>query len=130
MKQDPICPCGTGKPFSACCGPFIDGTALPETAEQLMRSRYTAYSLDRMDYLDATWHPTTRRRNLNPDEPVKWIGLKVVHTWNGGPGDAEGKVEFVARYKIGGGGAQRLHEVSRFVHRGGRWLYVDGEIRQ
>lgn len=95
-----------------------------------MRSRYTAYTLGRSDYLGATWYPTTRRRNLDLEASIKWIDLKIVRVWGGGLGDKEGKVEFIARYKIGGGGAQRLHEVSRFVRRGGRWLYVDGETRR
>ncbi|MCG6862747.1 MAG: SEC-C domain-containing protein [Chromatiaceae bacterium] len=128
MTRDTDCPCGSGKSFAACCEPFITEAAIAETAEALMRSRYTAYSLGHEDYLRATWHPTTRRQNLNLEESVKWLGLKIVRTWDGGPEDREGKVEFVARYKTGGR-AQRLHEVSRFVRRGGRWLYVNGEIR-
>jgi len=92
-----------------------------------MRSRYTAYSLGREDYLRTTWHPTTRRRKLGLEESLKWIGLEIVRTRGGGPDDAEGKVEFIARYKVGGR-AHRLHETSRFVRRNGRWLYVDGEV--
>jgi len=91
-----------------------------------MRSRYTAYSLGRGDYLRTTWHPMTRPQDLGLEQPVKWIGLKILQTWNGSPDDVEGKVEFVARYKIGGR-AHRLHEISRFERRDGRWLYVDGE---
>ena len=78
-------------------------------------------------YLSATWHPTTRRADLGLDEPVKWIGLEILATEAGGPGDTRGKVEFIARYKVGGR-AQRLHEVSRFQRREGRWFYVDGDL--
>ncbi len=92
-----------------------------------MRSRYTAYSLRMEDYLRATWHSTTRRQDLNLDERVKWIGLKIVRTQDGGPQDKEGLVEFVARYKIGGR-AHRMQEVSRFVRQDGRWLYVSGKL--
>src|SRR5687767_1109085 len=53
------CPCG-GPSLATCCGPYLDGTALPPTAEALMRSRYTAYTLKNEPYLLATWHPSTR----------------------------------------------------------------------
>jgi SEC-C motif-containing protein len=127
MADHQPCPCGSGHRFSACCGPYLDGTALPETAEVLMRSRYTAYTLGDAAYLTATWHPTTRRKDLGLDEPVKWIGLEVLRCEAGGPGDTRGKVAFVARYKVGGR-AHRLHEVSRFQRRDGRWYYLDGEL--
>jgi len=127
MTQPDPCPCGSGRAFTACCGPYLTGTALPETAEALMRSRYTAYARRDGAYLSATWHPTTRRADLGLDEPVKWTGLQILATEAGGPADTRGKVEFVARYKIGGR-AQRLHEVSRFQRREDRWLYVDGDL--
>ena len=38
-------------------------------------------------------------------------------------------VEFVARYRLGGGRAQRQHETSRFVRENDRWFYRDGEIK-
>ena len=126
MTSQALCPCGSGSPFPACCESFLDGHALPQTAEQLMRSRYTAYTLGRLDYLRNTWHPTTRRADPDPGEPVAWLGLEILHTEAGGPNDDRGLVEFVARYKIAGR-AYRLHEISRFQRRDGRWLYVDGE---
>ncbi|TFW07135.1 hypothetical protein E4K72_09360 [Oxalobacteraceae bacterium OM1] len=116
------CPCG-GKDYTSCCGRFIDGGEIPQTAEQLMRSRYTAYTRHDDAYLKATWHASTR-----PAEPVaqedglKWLGLEVrKHV----PAGEEATVEFVARCKTGGR-AQRLHELSRFVREAGRWYYVDG----
>jgi SEC-C motif domain protein len=127
MTPPDPCPCGSGRAFTICCGPYLAGSTLPETAEALMRSRYTAYVRRDGAYLDATWHPTTRRADLALDEPVKWIGLEIIATEAGGPGDTQGKVEFIARYKVGGR-AQRLHEASRFQRRDGRWLYVDGAL--
>jgi len=126
MSEPDTCPCGSGGTYEACCRRFIDGDAFPETAEELMRSRYTAYTLGRGDYLRSTWHPTTRRTDLQLDDPVTWLGLEIKRTEAGGPRDREGVVEFVARYKIGGR-AHRLHEISRFVRRAGRWVYVAGE---
>lgn len=93
-----------------------------------MRSRYTAYTLGREDYLLATWHPSTRPASLNLDEPPvpKWLGLKVVSRQQTGPNNA--LVAFVARYKVGGR-AYRLEETSRFERLDGRWYYVDGNVR-
>ena len=92
-----------------------------------MRSRYSAFVLDRLDYLHDTWHPSTRPATLVPNEPgLRWLGLTVKrHVVV----DADHAcVEFVARSKLGGR-AHRLHETSRFVREGGRWYYVDGDLR-
>jgi SEC-C motif-containing protein len=121
------CPCGSGRAYPDCCGPFIAGTSLPGTAEQLMRSRFTAYTLNNTDYLSATWHPATRPPDLTADQPVHWLGLRIVTTAAGGPDDQHGVVEFIARYKSGGR-AFRLHERSRFERRQGRWVYLDGDL--
>ncbi len=88
-----------------------------------MRSRYSAYVLGLLDYLLATWHPSTAPGDLAL-APVKWLGLEVRHAQTAG--DA-GVVEFVARCRDGGR-AQRLHEISRFVRENGRWYYIDGQM--
>lgn len=121
------CPCGSGRDYAACCGRFLDAGERPSTAEQLMRSRYTAYVRAREDYLLATWHASTRPAALDLDASVRWLGLKIVRTEAGGEDDAEGRVAFVARSKSGGR-AQRLEEDSRFVREDGRWYYVDGRF--
>jgi SEC-C motif domain protein len=125
------CPCGapSARPCADCCAPFHAGPLhlLAPTAEALMRSRYSAYVLDLTGYLRATWHPSTRPAVIEPNPPgLKWLGLTVrQHTLQ----DADhASVEFVARSKLGGR-AQRLHETSRFVREGGRWFYVDGDLR-
>jgi len=113
--------------LEACCGRLHAGAPAPD-AETLMRSRYSAYVLGLEDYLLATWHPATRPVALELDATPRpqWLGLAVKsHT----PLDAiHATVEFVARYKLNGR-AFRLHETSRFEQVDGRWLYVDGEIR-
>lgn len=124
---DGHCPCGSGRDYGDCCGPFLAGSAVPETAEQLMRSRYTAHVRGDRDWLRATWHPVTRRSRIDLDPGVRWMGLQILATEGGGPADAKGTVEFVAHYKIGGK-AQRLHERSRFQRRNGTWLYLDGDL--
>ena len=133
MNADTPCLCGRaqrGRPlvWSACCGRYVDAwDAHPAPdAEALMRSRYSAYVLGRADYLVATWHPSTRPAALELDPGIKWLGLEVRAHRPLGPDWAE--VEFVARSRSLGRG-QRLHEVSRFVREGGRWYYVDGDIR-
>lgn len=142
MPVPPItaCPCG-GAVFDRCCGPFLAGTAVPQTAEQLMRSRYSAYVRDMEDYLRASWHADTLPAGpiIDVSERPHWLGLEVKSALRlrqrkadlpETPDDAT--VEFVARYKIGGR-AHRLHEVSRFVRSSAadgvaRWYYVDGSF--
>ena len=97
-----------------------------------MRSRYTAFATGDVDHLVRTWHPRTRPEVLAADPSTRWTGLTVVRTERGGPDDDEGVVEFVARFEEpsagrGGASAGRLHEVSRFARRAGRWVYVDGD---
>jgi SEC-C motif-containing protein len=91
-----------------------------------MRSRYVAFVVKDATYLLATWHPDTQPPSLAFDPNQKWLGLKVIAAKATGEGRAE--VEFIARFRIGGASAARLHERSRFVRQEGRWLYVDGDL--
>ncbi len=96
-----------------------------------MRSRYSAYVLGLSDYLLATWHPDTRPRQLDLAEPpgqgTTWLGLGIKRHLDSA--DDRAMVEFVARYRIGGARARRLHERSRFVRENGAWYYLDGDIK-
>lgn len=128
-----LCPCGSSQPYAGCCGRFIDHPecAAP-TAEALMRSRYSAYTLGCESYLLATWQAATRPAGLDLADDagkVKWLGLEIRRTELGGVNDQTGIVEFVARYKVGGR-ALRLHETSRFRRDDGRWFYLDGELHE
>jgi SEC-C motif-containing protein len=111
-----------------CCGRFVDhfNDAAAPDAERLMRSRYSAFTLERADYLLATWHSSTRPVSLDFDAGTKWLGLEVREQKMTGADTAE--VEFVARYRVAGA-AVRLHERSRFVREEGHWFYVDGDQR-
>lgn len=124
--MDVPCPCGNARHYRDCCGVFLESDPRPETAEQLMRSRYTAYALQNKSYLLETWHPSTRPAALHLDDtaPVKWLGLLIKRKERGEKNDADGVVEFVARYKIHGK-AERLHETSRFVRENDHWYYLD-----
>jgi len=123
------CPCGTQSPYAACCGRWHAGPLHLQApdAEALMRSRYAAYVLQMGDYLQATWHTSTRPADAFQFEPgQRWLGLDVKRHTRTGPDSAV--VEFVARSKLGGR-AHRLHETSRFLREAGCWYYVDGDIR-
>ncbi|TAL85284.1 MAG: hypothetical protein EPN74_09040 [Rhodanobacter sp.] len=124
------CPCGNPAGYRQCCGPLHDG-AIADSAEQLMRSRYSAYVLKREDYLLASWHADTRPASLQlaAQQPSPtWLGLEIRqhHVID----DLHASVEFVARYRLGGGRASRQHETSRFVREEGRWYYVTGELKR
>ena len=119
------CPCGSGLDLAGCCGLWHTGLVAGQfapTPEALMRSRYSAYVLGLIDYLVATWHPSTAPGDLEL-QPIKWLGLEVRHAEESG---AAGVVEFVARCKVSGR-AERMHELSRFVREQGRWYYIDGQ---
>ena len=119
------CPCGTGLPYGECCGLLHEGRARAATAEQLMRSRYSAFVSGDAGYLLRTWHRTTRPRTLDLDPDVRWTGLDVVSTSGGSLLETAGTVEFRASYAV----VKRVgvqHEHSRFVREGGRWTYLDG----
>lgn len=100
---------------------MLGDARLATTAEQLMRSRYTAYAVGDEDHLFRTWHPRTR-----PDSTAvggaEWLGLAILDVRDGQPGDVRGEVEFEAAYREGG--RQVLRERSEFQRRAGRWLYV------
>lgn len=123
-SQNNPCPCGSPS-YETCCARYLVGEAAAQTAEQLMRSRYSAYVLGRDDYLRRTWHASARPQDATlADTQTKWLGLEVRRHEQQGD---QATVEFVARYKIGGR-AQRLHEISRFVREDGNWYYVDGSF--
>ena len=103
---------------------MLAGEAAP-TAERLMRSRYTAFVLGRIDHLLATWHASTRPAELLLEPGAKWLGLQIKSHASTGADAAE--VEFVARFRVAGR-AVRQHERSRFVREHGRWFYVDGQV--
>ena len=129
-----LCPCGAlssrRQPLALgdCCGRYLDhfeSTPAPD-AERLMRSRYCAFVLQRRDYLQVTWHTSTRPAALDFEPDARWLGLDVRSHRVLDADHAE--VEFVARYRVDGR-AVRLHERSRFTREAGRWLYVDGDSR-
>ncbi|MCM0035203.1 MAG: YchJ family metal-binding protein [Burkholderiaceae bacterium] len=125
------CPCGrlaAGKPlsFEKCCGQYLDhfDTRPAPDPESLMRSRYSAFVLERERYLLDTWSPATRPSSIDFESQTKWLGLEIkskrMVDLN------HGYVEFVARYRLNGK-ATRLHENSFFMRDENRWLYVNAQ---
>lgn len=130
MREESVCPCKkSGKSYATCCMPYHYGRAKPETAELLMRSRYSAHFFRLLDYLLETTHPDKRTVTLareiedNLDLPL-WRKLTILSSSKGQKDDRTGKVEFIAKYDLGNE-SHELHEKSRFRKYKGMWKYVD-----
>lgn len=121
------CICLSGEEYFQCCGRFHGGEAEAATAEQLMRSRYSAFVLLDAGYLLRTWHPDTAPSGLNPDSGIEWRRLDILSTTRGGPLDTEGTVEFKAHFRHDGERGVH-HETSHFVRENRRWYYVDAVL--
>ncbi len=131
QRSQSLCPCKSHETYALCCEPFHLGRAKPETAEQLMRSRYSAYFFRLTDYLVSTTHPDTRGADLRAriEESiyqVNWRFLTIISSSKGGKGDKNGKIEFIAEY-FEDEQPQKLHERSRFKRFKGDWKYLDGK---
>lgn len=127
MKTN-LCPCNSNKDRDHCCLVFINNQAIPKTPEQLMRSRYTAYTQLNVDYIAATMKPPAANdfdkiSTRSWARQVKWLKLEVIKS--SAEGD-KGYVEFIAYLKENGKACE-LHELSEFHFIDGRWYYVDGK---
>lgn len=115
--------------YAECCGRYHSQEHTPATAEILMRSRFSAYARRDVDYLLSTWDASKRPANIDfSRETAQWQTLAIIDSKKGGEQDNKGIVEFKAYYTQDGE-EHFLHEVSRFVKSGSRWLYLDGVIK-
>ncbi len=90
-----------------------------------MRSRFSAFAVGNVDYLLASWHPSTRPTTLELDAELRWYRLDILDRVGGGPLEPRGVVEFEAFWRSRDSrGSQR--ERSNFVRESGRWFYLDG----
>jgi len=131
VRDRSLCPCKSAYIYSECCGPLHKGKKKAETAEQLMRSRYSAYFFRLVDYLVETTHPNTREKGLREEllktlHQVNWSFLTILRTSKGQRQDKVGKVEFVAEYYVNGE-PHELREHSRFRKVKGAWKYLDNK---
>lgn len=129
-----LCPCGSEKEYLDCCQPLIKGERAAETAEALMRSRYTAHAYKEYDYIFDTTLPSKREESDRKgtaawSKKLEWQRLEIREVEKGGPDDATGTVEFVARYRKNGKAFDH-HEVAEFIREDDRWYFKDGKPPQ
>jgi len=123
-----ICKCGSNKNYLDCCGAFIVKNKLPQTPEQLMRSRYTAYVIGDIDYIAATMQDRAligfdpKEAKLRSNETI-WLKLEIIGTKQ--KNKNLGLVEFKVYYQEYGKDFIQ-HEISEFKLKNGKWFYVDG----
>jgi SEC-C motif-containing protein len=127
-----LCPCNSGLSYASCCERFISGKEAAAIAEQLMRSRYTAYVKVNVPYIVQTILPQQRKsidekEIRNWAEKTEWQRLEILKTEKGGAEDSEGTVEFIAHYKEHDL-ASRHHEIGKFKKYNNAWYYEDSEF--
>jgi len=120
------CHCGQSRSFADCCFPIIQGKKSAKTAEDLMRSRYSAYVTNSMDYLNETVIGQAKQSRGNYDTSIQWQKLDICRVLDGQPSDKNGVVEFKAFYKTAEGNLGVVWEESTFVNHNGQWFYESG----
>ena len=125
------CPCGSENPFSDCCQPFLCGNKTPQTPEQLMRSRFSAFVTHHWPYVLQTWHPDQRpdctvQELENEAANGRWLTLSVLHSRMDEDG-LHGEVDFCAWFNDAKG-LHLHHELSSFVREQGQWFYTRGRF--
>lgn len=129
MKKEQNCPCGRPKEYIDCCGKAHQNIANAKTAEDLMRSRYVAFTRADGDYLMDSHHSMTRKSVRKEElvhwaKSVKWLKLEIVNTKGGGEDDTEGIVEFKAHLSEGSK-KKVMHQHGKFLREFGHWVYFD-----
>ncbi|MEV6104949.1 YchJ family metal-binding protein [Streptomyces sp. NPDC051940] len=126
MSKPKPCPCGLPAAYADCCGRLHAGTAAAATAEQLMRSRFSAFAVQDAAYLLRTWHPSGRPVRVDFEPGLRWRRLEILDTVDGSAFHQTGVVEFRAHYTQDGE-AGEMRERSRFTRVDGAWVYLDAE---
>ncbi len=129
MKKDQNCPCGRPLEYIHCCGKAHQNIINAKTAEDLMRSRYTAFTMANGDYLMESHHSMTRKSARKNElvlwaKSVKWLKLEIIKTVDGGEEDSEGIVEFKAHFREGKK-RKVMHQTGKFLREFGHWVYFD-----
>jgi SEC-C motif-containing protein len=133
ISNDEACPCDSGNDYQACCFPLHQGEKGADTAEQLMRSRYCAYVVGDVDYVEKTQvpdpnDPFDKESAKAWSESSDWLGLTIDDVVAGGPEDQKGEVDFTASYIDAEGREHHHKEHSYFVKKNGQWLFDHGDI--
>lgn len=129
-NSEALCPCGSSAMYSDCCEPLHKGQKAATTAVELMRSRYTAFCYQKIDYIISTTLPDRRTEKMRDDirttcGAVAWLELEIISTFQGGSKDKTGRVEFKASY-VDKGQVKVHHERSHFSRKAGKWYYANG----
>jgi SEC-C motif domain protein len=129
--SDLICPCDSGEQYARCCEPYLLAKEIPKTSEQLMRSRYCAFVLVKVGYIQETMRDAALKKFDFEDTrewtaSLRWLGLEVLHSEQHAD---VGYVEFIARYVSSEGTEEVMHEKSKFKRYAGRWYYVNAVQR-
>lgn len=145
------CYCQSGQKFNECCAPYIQGLRLPAKAEQLMRSRFSAYcdgSANALLYLANSYHPLSQTDNPLSEitafaKAAHFIRLEVISasdelalpeqlqhlrsltdaTIRLHCATVHFKVYFILHDKL-----YLLEELSRFIQTNNQWSYLDGTL--
>lgn len=121
-----LCPCGSRLLFNACCQLFISDKKIPASAEQLMRSRFSAYATSNAQYIFDTYESSQREKQSVAEikawaDECLWLAL-VIHESH------QNIVEFSAFYVVENTLCE-LREQSNFTLEQGHWRYIDGDIK-
>jgi len=132
MNENDSCPCGTGNLYIECCKPFHEGRAC-SSAEQVMRSRYSAYVLQLSDYIITTTH---RKNDSYDTDFSRWeksilsfcsnATFEKLEVLQNSGGEKMAWVTFTAHIHIDNKNAT-FTERSRFEKVNDRWLYLEGQ---
>lgn len=125
------CPCGSERPFDDCCGPVLAGQPA-QSAEALIRARYTAYAVERIDFLLQTMSAEVQA-DLDPVEAARvakeaeWLGVEIQGVFQDSPDDNSAEVEYVAKFRLEG--QKRIHHERARLERGAQgWMVCGGEV--
>jgi SEC-C motif-containing protein len=134
MQTKEDCPCGSEKSYQQCCAIFHKGVSNPNTPEELMRSRYSAFALNKFEYIKNTMSGKAAQGFIaDPEEQTQsssqWLGLDVIKSYNDKKNSNRAFVEFRALYTFEGA-TSILHELSEFTKINGRWFYTSGETKK
>lgn len=139
MQQFTFCPCGSNLAYHECCQPFHASIKTPETAEQLMRSRYSAFVSQKIDYIIETTVPAQqnfldRKAIADWAKDTNWAGLEILN-FNPKVDKNHASVEFKAYFTLLEKGEIKQnfhHERSYFVKIGKdnhtKWYFLDPTV--